>query len=79
MVSLSLFIVLCSEGRHHGGSRFLKVQAMRSDAFGAPGFDLGKLFAFGCFLLGKTTLFACCRCRKGHGSLRPGFGHRGQP
>jgi hypothetical protein len=30
---------------------------MRSGAFGSPSFELGKLFAFGCFLLSKTTLF----------------------
>jgi hypothetical protein len=56
----------------------LKVQAMRSSAFGAPGFDLGKLFALGCFLLGKTTLFVLVAASTGAWIIASRFGHRGQ-
>ena len=76
--SPSPVVVLGSEARYHGGSRFLKVLAMRSGAFGAPGFDLGKLFALGCFLLGKTTLFVLVAASTGAWIIASRFGHRGQ-
>jgi hypothetical protein len=52
---------------------------MRSGVFGALGFDLGKLFAFGCFLLGKTTLFVLVAAAARAWIIASGFGHRGQP
>jgi hypothetical protein len=39
----------CRDGR----SRLTKVHAISGGAFCAPGFDPGKLLAFGCFLIGE--------------------------
>jgi len=51
---------------------------MSGGAFGSLGFGLGKLLAFGCFLLGEATLLVLLATATGARIIASGFGHRGQ-